>query len=163
MLKTINQLRWLWLTAFVFLLDQGSKWLIQQNFVLGQNKTLLPFLNLTLTYNSGAAFGFLNQSAGWQNWLFVAIALGVSGLILYLLKQLSRNENWIACGLALILGGAIGNVFDRFVSGYVTDFIDFHTRGWHFASFNLADTAINIGIAAWLIGTYLKSRKTIYT
>lgn len=157
--KSINQLRWLWLSVAVIFVDQLSKYLITKHLVLYEPMPLLPFLNLTLQHNLGAAFGFLNKAGGWQRWLLTIIAIIVSGAILTMLKRLPRNDQWSACGLALVLGGALGNLYDRITQAYVTDFIDFHTQTWHFAVFNLADTAINVGVAVWLIGMYLNSRK----
>lgn len=156
--KTSNQLRWLTLTAFIFLFDYMSKKLVSHFVAATQTVVVLPFFNILYRHNTGAAFSFLNNAGGWQRWVFIIIALVISFVILNILARLPRNENWIAAGLACILGGAIGNGYDRLVYGYVIDFLDFHATTWHFATFNLADTAINIGVALWLIGIYKKEK-----
>jgi len=145
-------LKWVWLSVVIIFLDQLSKWMVNVNFELYEKLYVMPHLNLTLTYNTGAAFGFLNDQGGWQQIFFAVLAFGVSGYILYWLNQLKSNQRWTAIGLALVLGGAIGNLIDRVLQAKVTDFIDFHIN-WdvfflsngHFATFNVADIAISIG------------------
>jgi len=151
-----NQIRWLSLSILVFLLDQTSKWLIHKYFVVGQSDTVLPFFNLVFSHNSGAAFGFLSLAGGWQRWFFILVAAVISAVILRLLSTMSRETNWTACAMALVLGGALGNLYDRVVYGHVTDFFDFHLNTWHFATFNVADTAICIGVGMWLLACFLK-------
>lgn len=148
---TTNQLRWLWLSICVFLLDQASKLAVANYLVLFQPKKLLPILNLDFIPNMGASFGFLNSAGGWQRWLFIAVAVIISVFILHWLYRLPRNKNWTACALALVLGGALGNLFDRIVHGYVTDFIQVHYHDWYFPTFNVADSAITVGVILWLI------------
>ena len=145
-------LKWVWLSVVVVFIDQLTKWMVNANFELYEKLPIIPHLNLTLTYNTGAAFGFLNDQGGWQQIFFAVLALGVSGYILYWLKQLKTKEYWTAIGLALVLGGAIGNLIDRVLQEKVTDFIDFYIdwdvfflSNGHFATFNVADIAISIG------------------
>jgi signal peptidase II len=152
-----NQLRWLWLSAFIFLFDQASKSLAKVT-LFRESITLLPVFNLNLAHNTGASFGFLSSAGGWQRWLFIAIAAGVSLFIVGVLYKLPRHKNWEACSLGLILGGAAGNLADRIRYGYVIDFIQVHYQGWYFPTFNLADSAITIGVIIWLIVELTKAR-----
>ncbi|MHB1528639.1 MAG: signal peptidase II [Acidiferrobacteraceae bacterium] len=135
--------RWLWLAVVVALLDQWSKWEVVRHLV--RPVRLAPVLNLVLTYNRGAAFGFLSTESGWQNMLFMGIAIVISGVILVTLKGLTRGQDGLAAGLVLVLGGALGNLADRIRLGKVVDFIDFHIGSWHWYTFNLADSAITLG------------------
>lgn len=154
-----NQLRWLWLTAFIFLLDQVSKFLITKYVTATSVVTLTPFLNFILRHNYGASFSFLNGAGGWQRWFFIILAIFISVIILNYLFRLPRNQHWLAIAMTLILGGAIGNLFDRLTQGYVTDFIDFHINNWHFATFNLADSAITIGVIMWILHSFKKEKE----
>lgn len=129
----------------VIILDQLTKWLALQHLARHVEIAIAPFLNLVLVYNRGAAFGFLNDAAGWQNVFFIALAFIASGVILYMLYKGDLRERMLRFGLALILGGAIGNVIDRFVHGHVIDFVDVYYKTWHWPAFNLADSAISIG------------------
>ena len=139
-------LRWLWLVVVVLIIDLGSKYLILQNFALGDTVPLFPSLNLHYARNYGAAFSFLADSGGWQRWFFAAIAVVVSAVLVVWLKRLKAHETWLALALALVLGGAIGNLFDRVVYGHVIDFILVHWQNrWYFPAFNLADSAITLG------------------
>ena len=121
--QATGMLKWLWLSAVVFVLDQITKWLAVDAFVLYERMEILPFFNLTLAHNYGAAFSFLADHGGWQRWFFTAIAGGVSVALVIWLKRLPKNDWWIAVSLALILGGALGNVYDRVLLGYVVDFL----------------------------------------
>ncbi len=150
-----NQLRWTWLSLFVFLLDQSSKWLVSKFLVISGSIILVPFFNITRVHNLGASFGFLSLAGGWQRWFFIVVAVAFSFLILSLLYRLPRNQNWSASAMALILGGAIGNLYDRVTLGHVVDFFDFHLGDWHFATFNVADTAICIGVGMWILGSFI--------
>lgn len=147
--------RWLALSGVVIALDQITKLLILRSFVLGDSLPLVPGFNLVLVYNSGAAFSFLADAGGWQKWFFVALALGVSVWIVGMLKQ-NAAERLLALALALILGGALGNVIDRIVYGAVVDFLDFYIGQWHWPAFNVADSAITVG-AALLVWEQLRS------
>lgn len=159
-MTTHSMLRWLWLSAVVIVLDQATKYLASGLLDYGVPVPVLPFFNLTLAHNPGAAFSFLAGASGWQRWFFIGIALVVSVLIVGWMKRLSPRENWLAAALALILGGAIGNVIDRVMYGYVVDFIDLYYGAWHWPAFNIADSAITVGVAIMLIDSLLFSRET---
>ena len=133
-----------WIAVLVFVLDQASKWAAVQHLTR-QSMELTPFLNLALTYNSGAAFGFLHDASGWQNLFFVGVAIVVSIVILGMLWRLGANDVQVAVALMLVLGGAAGNVVDRLRLTYVVDFIDVYYRTWHWPTFNVADSAITLG------------------
>ncbi|MCC6208054.1 MAG: signal peptidase II [Gammaproteobacteria bacterium] len=151
-------LRWLWLTGAVLVSDQLSKAWIVATLSLYERIPLLPFLDITRVHNRGAAFSFLSSAAGWQRWFFTALALAVSVAILLWLRRLPREQRGLAAGLALVLGGALGNVWDRLQFGYVVDFIDVYYGSWHWPAFNVADSAISIG-AVLLILDALATRK----
>lgn len=136
--------RWLGLSFLLIVLDQASKLAVLNRFLLGERLELAPFFNLILTYNPGAAFSFLAGAGGWQKWFFVALALGISAWIVLLLRKHSQ-EFLLPLALSLIMGGALGNVIDRFAYGAVVDFLDFHWAGYHFPAFNLADSCITVG------------------
>lgn len=155
----VPQFRWLWLSVFIIIIDQYSKSLVTQYLVLLQPYYLLPFFNLTHAHNAGAAFSFLGAAGGWQRWVFVSIAVVISGALLSWLYKLPREQNWNACAFALILGGALGNLYDRIVYAYVIDFFDFHINTWHFATFNVADSTICVGVAMWIWSALRESRK----
>lgn len=138
-------LRYLWVSALVAALDQLAKY-AATTYLAGPGEVrLLPILNLTLVHNTGAAFGFLSGASGWQNVLFAGIAVVACVAIVMMLRGLKPGDWVLAVALTLILGGAIGNLIDRLVYGHVIDFIDFHFGGWHFWTFNVADSAITIG------------------
>lgn len=151
MLNSSNQLRWLWLSLMIILIDQVSKWFLDHQLSINEPYPLVSFFNIILEHNKGASFGFLQSAGGWQRWLFVAIALVISMMIFVLLYKLPRNKNWQALAMSLVLGGALGNLIDRVRFGYVIDFFDFHINNWHFATFNIADSAICVGVALWIL------------
>ncbi|WP_440615765.1 signal peptidase II [Cysteiniphilum sp. 6C5] len=154
-----NQLRWIILSIIVIIIDLGTKYLASHNLTYGQPVAVLPFFNLTLLHNYGAAFSFLsNANTTWQVIVLSAIALIVAIVILVWLARLPKNKNLTACALSLILGGALGNVYDRMIHGYVVDFLDFHINNYHWPAFNIADSAICIG-AVMLILMSFKSKK----
>lgn len=138
--------RWLALAAGIIVVDQISKQAILRTLQLGERIELTPFFNLVLAYNPGAAFSFLADAGGWQKWFFVALALGISAWIISMLRR-HGEERLLALALTLILGGALGNVIDRFAYGAVVDFLDFHWAGMHWPAFNVADSAICVGAA----------------
>ncbi len=142
---------WLWLSLLIFLLDQGSKYLADEYLTYMQAVELLPVFDLTLVYNSGAAFSFLADAGGWQRWLFSGLALIVSLVLLLWIRRLDSTERLMAIALALILGGATGNLFDRITLGYVIDFISLHYQNYYFPSFNIADSAISLGAAVLVL------------
>lgn len=134
-----------WLALVVVIIDQASKLLAESNLTYAQPVELIPYLNLTLAYNTGAAFSFLHDAGGWQHLFFIVIAVTMSLIILVILYRTSRKDLQMCIALWLILGGAIGNLIDRVRIHKVVDFIDFHISQWHFATFNVADAAISIG------------------
>ncbi len=119
---------------------------------------IAPFVNLTLIYNTGAAFSFLSEAGGWQRWFFSILAIGVSLLIIVWLKRLPKDQRWVAAGLALILGGALGNQFDRLLLGHVIDFIDVYYATYHWPTFNIADSAITIGASILVVNSLFSHR-----
>jgi signal peptidase II len=141
----LGGLVWLGLSGAVVVLDQLTKWYATQQLTLGVPVPVLPVFDLTLLHNTGAAFSFLAGEAGWQRWFFTVLALGVSGLIVAWLYKLPREQRWTGAALALVLGGALGNVIDRIRLGYVVDFIHLHYENWYWPAFNVADSAISIG------------------
>ncbi len=144
-------LPWLGIAAIVVLLDQVSKITVARLFAYAEERVVTSFFNLTLVYNKGAAFNFLSDAGGWQRYFFTGIAVAASLFILYLLKK-HAGQRLFCWALALILGGAVGNVIDRIAYGHVIDFLDFHFRGWgHFPAFNLADSAIFLGAALFIL------------
>ena len=152
--NTSGKLHWLLLSAVVFVLDQLVKWWVIQKFALYQQLPVLPFFSLTLAYNTGAAFSFLGDASGWQRWFLSGIAVIVSVMLIGWLKQLRSGENWQACSLSLIRGGALGNLIDRLLHGHVTDFLLFYYKNWYFPAFNLADTAITVGAAILILDMF---------
>jgi signal peptidase II len=148
-----GSLRWLWLALAVIVLDQGSKLLAEHLLTAHEPVAVLPSLNLYLTYNTGAAFSFLRDAGGWQRWLFATLSIGVSVFIVFWLRRIPGEQKWFACALALVLGGAVGNLIDRLsrAGGGVVDFVDIYYGTWHWPAFNVADSAISIGavMLAW--------------
>lgn len=144
-------LRWLWLSLIIILLDQVSKQLVENSLLVFESVSLLPFLNLTLVYNEGAAFSFLSDQGGWQRWFFVFLAGAVTLVLVFWLRRLRNSELWLAVALSLIIGGAVGNLLDRLLFGHVIDFIDVYYRQWHWPAFNVADSAILVGVVLILI------------
>lgn len=155
-----GRLAWLWLSVLVVVLDQASKWYFENTLELYQQIVVIPsYFSWTLAYNTGAAFSFLADSSGWQRWLFALIAVVVSAVLIIWLKRLGRADTWLAIALALVLGGAIGNLYDRIVLGHVIDFVLVHWDVHYFPAFNLADSAITVG-AVMLALDMFKSKKT---
>ncbi|MDP2822777.1 MAG: signal peptidase II [Sulfuritalea sp.] len=140
---------WLALAALVLVLDQSSKAWVLGSFRLMESQGVTPFFNLVLVYNSGAAFSFLAGAGGWQKWFFVILALAISAWLLSLLRR-HAQERLLPAALSLILGGAIGNVIDRLRFDAVVDFLDFHLAGYHWPAFNVADSAITVGVVLML-------------
>ncbi|ACR29941.1 signal peptidase II [Burkholderia glumae] len=135
---------WLGISLIVILFDQLTKIAVLKTFSYGVMHPITSFFNLTLVFNRGAAFGFLSAASGWQRWAFTALGIAATLVICYLLKR-HGHQRLFSLSLALILGGALGNVIDRLMYGHVIDFLDFHLRGSHWPAFNLADSAITIG------------------
>ena len=153
-------MRWLWLTALVVALDQGTKALAVQHLGVHQPVEVLPLLNLTLTYNPGAAFSFLGDAGGWQRWLFIGLAVVISLVLLVWLLRVPAGARWLPIALTLVLGGALGNLWDRLVIGAVVDFIDVYYRSWHWPAFNVADSAICVGACILVLTSFLEERHT---
>ena len=151
-------LRWLWVVVAVLIIDLGSKFLILQNFALGETVPLFPSLNLHYARNYGAAFSFLADSGGWQRWFFSGIAIGICVVLTVLMYRSKATQKLNNIAYALIIGGALGNLFDRLWHGFVVDMIDFYVGDWHFATFNLADSAICIGAALIVLKVSCRNR-----
>ena len=156
-----GRLSWLWLSLLVLVIDQASKFYFESKLEMFQQIVIIPDLfSWTLAYNTGAAFSFLADSSGWQRWLFALIAIVVSAVLVVWLKRLGRDDTWLAIALALVLGGALGNLYDRVALGHVIDFILVHWQNsWYFLAFNVADSAITVG-AIMLALDMFKSKKT---
>lgn len=153
---------WLWLSIIVIVLDQITKALVARSLSLYESIELLPILSLTHLHNTGAAFSMLADASGWQRWFFIVLGIVVSVVLMVWLRRIQSNEQTLlAVGLALILGGALGNVIDRVWLGYVIDFVHFHWDrvGFSFAAFNVADTAISIGAGCLLLDAFMEGRK----
>ncbi|HJU70637.1 MAG TPA: signal peptidase II [Paucimonas sp.] len=141
---------WLGIAAIVVLLDQVTKITITRLLAYGESWPVTSFFNLVLVHNKGAAFSFLAAESGWQRYLFTAIGIGAALFILFLLKR-HAGQRMFCWALALILGGALGNLIDRSLYGHVIDFLDLHSLNWHWPAFNVADSAICIGAALFII------------
>ncbi|MDG3088946.1 signal peptidase II [Vibrio hannami] len=153
--------RWLWLAALIFVLDIGIKFIVMGNMGYGwaNRIEILPFFNLLYVHNHGAAFSFLSDQAGWQRWFFTAIAFIVCGMLTFWMSKLPAKDKWNNVAYAFIIGGAIGNVFDRIVHGYVVDYLDFFWGTYHWPAFNLADSTICIGAAMIILDSFRKDSK----
>ena len=153
-------IRWLWISVLVIAVDQLSKLWIERTMVLGDSFVVLPILDIVRAHNTGAAFSFLADAGGWQRWAFSLLAVGVSIALVFWLRRLAlATQGLLAFGLALILGGAIGNVIDRVEHGYVVDFVHAHWGAHYFAAFNVADAAISIGAVLVIIDSLLEGRR----
>jgi signal peptidase II len=153
-------LAWLWLSAFIVVADQATKWMIVSSFELFERVQVWPVFGITRLHNTGAAFSFLASAGGWQRWFFIVIAFAVTALVVVWLKRMPRQgHHWLAASLALIVGGAVGNVIDRVLHGYVVDFLSFHWNQWFFPAFNVADAAITVGAAILLFESFFDGRR----
>jgi signal peptidase II len=151
---------WLLLSAVVVLADQLSKAYIAQHYLEFEFTRILPVLDITCMHNVGAAFSFLASASGWQRWLFIGLAAVVSiGITIWLVRMPRSTQPLLAAGLALVLGGALGNVIDRIRLGYVVDFIHFHWERAYFPAFNVADSAITVGAACLLLDALLEAKR----
>jgi len=153
-----GSLSYLWLTALVIALDQTTKAAIEHSLGLYQSIVVLPVLDITRAHNTGAAFSFLAGEAGWQRWLFTVLAIVVSVALVLWLRRIDFEARVLASSVALILGGALGNVIDRLRLGHVIDFIHVHWGEHYFPAFNVADSAITIGAALLLLDAWLEAR-----
>ena len=155
-MKTIFY-KYLSISAIVVALDLFTKHLIQQHFVFGDLHSVTSFFDLVRYHNEGSAFGFLNDVGGWQKWFFNGISIVASVVIIFLLKK-HNNEKLFCVGLALVLGGAIGNLYDRITLGYVVDFLNFHVNNHYWPAFNVADSAICVGVGLLLLDSFKASK-----
>jgi signal peptidase II len=166
MINFSTGLKWIWLTILVVILDLWTKNLASQHLQLHDPVAVISGFNLTLMHNTGAAFSFLGDAGGWQRWFFICLTLAVSIFIVVWLYGLKANQRWVACALALVLGGALGNLWDRIILGYVVDFIDISLSflPWRifnpWPAFNIADSAITIGAVMLIIDAILFNGET---
>ncbi len=159
-IRTHGASQWLWLSLIVIVADQASKWWIRTRFDLYDRIEIVPWLDITRLHNTGAAFSFLSDAGGWQRWMFIGLALAVTLFIMIWLRRLPRTgQTLLAIALALIVGGALGNVIDRAMLGYVVDFISVHRGTWYFPAFNVADSAISVGAALLILEALLDGRR----
>jgi signal peptidase II len=138
-------MKYFWISGLVIVLDQITKYVADNSLDYRLPVNVFTGLNMTLVYNQGAAFSFLADAGGWQRWFFMGLSLVISTVLIYWLRTVEKDRIYLATGLALILGGAIGNLIDRSLYGYVIDFIDVYYRSWHWPAFNIADSAIVVG------------------
>jgi signal peptidase II len=143
-------LLWLGLSSFILILDQLTKVIAKNSLFEGVSQPVTSFLNWTLVYNSGAAFSFLAQAGGWQRWFFTSVGI-IAALIMIWLIRKNSHQTIFSLALSLVLSGAIGNVIDRIIYGAVVDFVDVHYMGWHWPAFNIADSAISIGVILLIV------------
>jgi signal peptidase II len=151
-------LKWLGIALLILVLDQISKVAILLYYQLGESTYLTEWLNLVRVHNRGAAFSFLAGAGGWQRWFFVGIGAAATVFMIYLMRS-HAGQKLFCLALACVMGGAVGNVLDRLVHGYVVDMVDFHIGRWHFPAFNLADSAITLGVILLLLDELLRVRR----
>lgn len=155
-----RQLRWLWLSLAVVIVDQASKALITSHLHLFDSIRVLPVFNIVLFHNVGAAFSFLANQPGWQRWFFILLALLITaGIVIWMWRLSGEGVRWIGCGLALVAGGAVGNVIDRLWHGYVIDFIQLHYQQWFYPAFNVADSVITVGAVMLVLDGLFRQRR----
>lgn len=151
--KNAGLVLWLVIALVVVLLDQASKITMSHFLLYGQSEAITSYFNLVMVYNKGAAFSFLSDQAGWQRYFFTAVSVVASLFILWMLRR-HPTQHLFCWALALILGGAIGNLIDRIAYGHVIDFLDFHVGGWHWPAFNVADSAITLGAILFVLDEF---------
>jgi signal peptidase II len=149
-----SAIKWVWLSIVIMIIDQVTKFYISQQFELYESIQVIPGINFTYVHNTGAAFSFLSDAGGWQRWLFISLSSGISILLIFWLKKQPSTGIWLAIALALILGGAVGNLIDRIFLSYVIDFVDVYYDKWHWPVFNVADSAISIGVVMLIIDSF---------
>ena len=149
---------WLGWALVILVADQVTKMLILDSYRLGDSTTITSFFNIVRAHNTGAAFSFLAQAGGWQRWLFTGFGTAAALFIVWQLRA-HPGQKLFSFALASILGGAIGNVIDRMMHGYVVDFLDFHAAGWHFPAFNVADAGISVGAVLLIVDELLRVRR----
>ncbi len=148
------------ISVLVVVLDQITKYIADTSLDYRVPVNVMPSLNMTLVYNQGAAFSFLSDAGGWQRWFFMALSLIISIVLIVWLRTVDKNRRYLAWGLALILGGAIGNLIDRTLYGHVIDFIDAYYRSWHWPAFNIADSAIFLGACLLILDMFTYKEQT---
>ena len=153
-----GMVRWLALALLILIADQFTKVLILGTYRLGDSTTITSFFNIVRVHNSGAAFSFLASASGWQRWFFTVIGIGAAIFIVWLLRS-HAAQKLFSFSLACLLGGAVGNVIDRLLHGYVVDFVQLHYRGWYFPAFNVADAAITAGAVGLILDELLRVRR----
>ena len=158
MSATSSLLPWLGLALILLIADQFTKVLILGYYRLGDATTITSFFNIVRVHNTGAAFSFLASASGWQRWFFTGIGVAAAVFIVWMLKS-HPGQKLFSFAMACILGGAVGNVVDRTLHGYVVDFLDFHYAGWHFPAFNIADAAISIGAVCLILDELARVRR----
>lgn len=151
-------IRWYLLAVVVIVLDQWTKQLVSSQFQYGETLSVLPFFNLTLVHNLGAAFSFLSDAGGWQRWFFTLLGFVVSLFIMLWMWRIKPSQRLLGIALALVLGGALGNVWDRLMLGYVIDFIDVYYQNYHWPAFNIADSAITSGAILLILESLLSGK-----
>jgi signal peptidase II len=154
-----SDLKWLWVSGVVLLADQCTKLLADAMLTLYQPVAVMPYVAMRKAYNSGAAFSFLADGSGWQRWFFIVLAVIVISVLLVWLRRLPTADVRARLALALIIGGAAGNVIDRLMYGYVIDFIDIYYASWHWPAFNIADAAISVGAFLLLLDVFQRDKE----
>lgn len=154
-----GMLPWLALALIILIADQFTKVLILGYYKLGDSTYVAPFFNIVRAHNTGAAFSFLASASGWQRWFFTIIGIAAAALIVWMLRS-HAGQKLFSFSLACILGGAVGNVVDRLLHGYVVDFLQFHWAGWYFPAFNVADAAITVGAISLILDELLRVRRS---
>ena len=151
-------LLWIGIAALIVVLDQFTKVLVLGSFQYGESVPLTGFFNLVRVHNLGAAFSFLAGAGGWQRWFFTGLGI-VAALVMVWMLRSHAGQRLFCSAISFILGGAVGNVIDRLLHGYVVDFLDFHWAGWHFPAFNVADCAITVGAGLLILDELLRVRR----
>lgn len=148
-------LHWLWLSLIVFVLDQVTKYAVTANFQYGESRHIFSWFNLVVAHNTGAAFSFLANASGWQREFFIAMTVAISLVLIWMLKN-NRTNRLLSVALALVIGGALGNLYDRVFHGYVVDFVQWHLAGYFWPAFNVADSAICLGAGLLIFDSFRK-------
>ena len=159
MTNSTTQLRWLWVSLCVIIIDQATKQIAEAQLTAHQAVNVMPYFDWYLTYNTGAAFSLLADAGGWQRWFFTIIAIVVSGVIVQWIRKLPGDEILTAISLSLILGGAIGNLIDRILLGHVVDYIQIWLGSIAFPALNIADAAISVGAVALILSSFFGAHK----
>ena len=152
--SVISNMNLFWFSGLVIVLDQLTKYIAEASLDYRVPVNVFTGLNMTLVYNKGAAFSFLSDAGGWQRWFFMALSITISIVLVFWLRNVDKNRKYLAWGLALILGGAIGNLIDRSLYGHVIDFIDVYYSSWHWPAFNIADSAITLGAGLLILDMF---------